>query len=83
MPRTRGIPSYRPHRQSGQAVVTLPDASGKRRDHLLGKYGSPESRAEYARVIAEWQTNARRAGNRARTDITVAELLSAFWDHAV
>jgi hypothetical protein len=32
-------PSYRLHRQSGQAIVTLPDGLGGRRDVLLGPYG--------------------------------------------
>lgn len=43
------LPSYRLHRATGQAVVTL---SG--RDHYLGKHGSPESRAKYRRLIAEF-----------------------------
>ena len=54
------IPSYRRHKQSGQAVVTLPDGFGRRRDVLLGKYGSPESRQEYLRVLAQWEANGRR-----------------------
>jgi hypothetical protein len=41
-------PSYRLHKPSGQAVVTLDS-----RDFYLGKYGSPESRAEYDRLISE------------------------------
>jgi hypothetical protein len=36
------IPSYRLHKPTGQAVVTL---SGK--DQYLGRHGSPESRAAY------------------------------------
>jgi hypothetical protein len=53
--RTRRIPSYRLHKQSGQAIVTLTDGLGRRRDVLLGRYGTPESRAEYVRVLAEWE----------------------------
>jgi hypothetical protein len=41
MPRTASIPTYRLHRQSGQAVVTLRDAVGLRRDVLLGRYNTP------------------------------------------
>jgi hypothetical protein len=48
MSRTASVPSYRRHKQSGQAVVTLPDGLGGRRDILLGQYGSKESRLEYA-----------------------------------
>src|SRR5262249_24564886 len=47
------VPSYRLHKQSGQAVVTLSDGTGGRRDVLLGKYGSPKSRADYTRVVSE------------------------------
>lgn len=43
------LPSYRLHRATGQAVVTL---SGQ--DHYLGKHGSPESKAKYRRLIAEF-----------------------------
>ena len=48
MRQRRRIPSYRLHRPSGQAVVTL---SG--RDFYLGPHGSKISRAEYDRVTAE------------------------------
>ena len=50
MPRlTTKLPSYRHHKSDGRAVVTLDG-----RDVYLGKYGTPESRAEYDRVVAEW-----------------------------
>jgi hypothetical protein len=45
-------PSLCLHKASGQAVVRL---DGK--DHYLGKYGSPESEAEYNRLIGEWFAN--------------------------
>ena len=45
------VPSYRSH-SSGQARVTL---NGK--DHLLGTYGSPESKAAYGRLIAEFNAS--------------------------
>jgi integrase len=76
------IPSYRLHKASGQAITTLTDTAGNRRDMLLGKYGSPESKAAYARVIAEWQ---QTHGSRPVTvgkDISVAEVLLAYWGHA-
>jgi integrase len=82
--RSRSVPSYRLHKQSGQAVVTLPDGLRGRRDVLLGRHGSPESRAEYARVIAEWEAGGRRtpAHASARSDLSVNELLVRFWEHA-
>ncbi len=56
MPRRNHVPAYRLHKQSGQAVVTLPDGLGGRKDFLFGPFNSPESRAEYARLLAEWGT---------------------------
>ena len=47
MPRTR-IPKYRKHKPSKLAVVSLGG-----RDIYLGKYGTKESREEYARLVSE------------------------------
>ncbi|HZN66330.1 MAG TPA: hypothetical protein VFB66_13660 [Tepidisphaeraceae bacterium] len=69
------VPSYRLHRQSGQAVVTL---SG--RDILLGKHGSRESRDKYNRFAAEWLAN----GRQLRMDppaSTVSMVICAYWSH--
>ena len=70
-------PSYRLHRASGQAVVTL---CGK--DHYLGPHGSPESREKYDRHIAQWLANGRTAPSR-RTDrvVTIDYLLALYWQH--
>jgi hypothetical protein len=51
--RTLSVPTYRLHRQSGQAVVTLRDGVTRRRDVLLGRHGTAASRAEYARLVAQ------------------------------
>src|SRR5262249_39609822 len=76
------IPKYRLHKQSGQAIVTLPDGLGGRRDFTLGEYGTPESRAEYARLLAEWEANNRHLPQpSAANDITVNELIARFWPH--
>ena len=48
MPRTR-IPKYRKHKPSKLAVVSLGG-----RDIYLGKYGTKESREEYARLVSEY-----------------------------
>ena len=84
MSRPLSVPSYPLHRQSGQAVVRLTDGLGRRRDVLLGKHGTAESRAEYARVIAEWEANGRRQPQRncAAADLTVNELILAYWRFA-
>lgn len=76
MPRTLRVPSYRLHRPSGQAVVTL---SG--RDHYLGQFDTPESREEYDRLVAEWIASGRRPLNVA-TSLTIAELVLKYLDHA-
>jgi integrase len=83
MSRRRGIPTYRLHKQSGQAIVTLTDGIGGRRDVLLGKHNTPESRTEYLRVLAEWEATDRRlAGREAGIGISLNELNLAFLRHA-
>ena len=69
-------PQYRKH-ACGQAIVTIDG-----RDLYLGKYGSPTSRHEYDRVVGEWLHNGRRRPTPASTDITINELIAAFWRHA-
>jgi hypothetical protein len=70
-PRT---PSYRLHKPTGSAVVTLGG-----RDVYLGPYGSDESRAAYDRVVSEWLANGRRTA--ARDAITVAEVIARYLDY--
>jgi len=48
-------PSYRKHKVSGQAVVTLDG-----RDFYLGPHGTKASHAEYDRLVAEWLANRRQ-----------------------
>ncbi|HUW30810.1 MAG TPA: site-specific integrase [Planctomycetota bacterium] len=68
------IPSYRRHRPSGQAVVTI-----ERKDHYLGPWRSRESKLAYERLISEWLANGRclPRGNfqSAQSDVTIAELV--------
>ena len=42
------VPTYRLHKPSGKAVVTLCG-----RDFYLGPWNSPDSRLEYDRLVAE------------------------------
>jgi integrase len=74
-------PKYRLHRQSGQAVVTLTDGMGGRRDVLLGRHGSPESWTKYYQTLAEWRANGGtwRKAAPAEAGLTVAEVLLAYW----
>lgn len=75
-PRT---PGYCLHRPSGQARVTL---NGK--DYYLGKYGSPESREAYDRLIAEWLAAGRQtpAPAPAENETTVSEVILAYLEFA-
>lgn len=50
--RPRRIPSYRLHKFSGLAVVTIDG-----HDHYLGLHDTPESKQKYARLIQEWTAN--------------------------
>jgi integrase len=72
-PRT---PSYRLFKPRGLAVVTIDG-----RDHYLGKYGSAQSKAEYDRLIAEWLANGRRLPPAPGADLSVNELIAAYWKH--
>jgi integrase len=73
-------PSYRMHKPTGRAVVTLDG-----RDFYLGKFGSPESQGEYDRLVAEWLANGRTLARRNSangSDISVNELHLAFVEWA-
>ena len=76
-PRPR-VTAYRLHKSSGQAVVTIPTASGNRRDYYLGIFGTPESRAEYARFLATLAAGHSVLPASGGLDITVNEVLLAF-----
>jgi hypothetical protein len=86
MTRRKQDPSYRCHKQSGQAVVTLPDGLGGRRDVLLGKYNTDESQTEYDRVFQEWRANGRRPPTQPVSPegntLTFNELLLAYLNFA-
>lgn len=85
--RKKTVPSYRLHKQSGQAVVTLAcKISGKRRDIMLGEYESPESRIAYAEAIAQWERDGRVLDNSPKPEpirhdeTTVAEVMLDWWE---
>ncbi len=79
------IPSYRHYKPKNLAVVRLDG-----RDHYLGRYGSPESRERYDRLIAQWLLAKRQPASRPKgvqgphgdCQATVNELLLAFLRHA-
>lgn len=72
MGRRKGIPGYTLHKSSGQAVVRLDG-----RDYYLGQYGSPESRARYAELIARHTANPGLV-DPATADATVSELVASY-----
>jgi integrase len=75
MPRRDALPTYRKHRASGQAVVTLSGA-----DHYLGPHGSKASKAEYDRLITEWLANGRQLIGGSQASLSLAELIAAYRD---
>jgi integrase len=84
MPRSAPVPSYRLHKPSGQAVVTIRTAAGERRDVYLGAYNSKESRAEYGRIVAELATAAAPENAIGETPSpTVDQVAVAFWVYAL
>jgi hypothetical protein len=70
------VPSYRLHKQSGHAIVTV-----NGRDFLLGHYGTAQSKEKYDRLITQWIVGGRHI---ARHDdaISITEVIAAYWDHA-
>ena len=70
------IPSYRHHKPSGRAVVTIDG-----RDVYLGDWNTAASRREYKRAIAEWTASGGTLPKPAN-DLTVTELAAAFMRHA-
>jgi hypothetical protein len=57
MPKLKfSLPSYRRHKFSGQAIVTL---NGK--DCYLGAWQSDTSKTEYKRLLAEWISDFSKA----------------------
>lgn len=68
------IPSYRLHKATGQAVVTL-----NAKDFYLGPWKSVASRLEYDRLIAEWASNGRQLPSTVNCGaLSIAELLAAY-----
>lgn len=69
------VPSYRLHRGSGQAIVTI-----NRRDFYLGRHNTPDSRRRYHRLIAEYLSSPETfsLSTSRKSDAAVSELIVAF-----
>ncbi|MBN2292168.1 MAG: site-specific integrase [Pirellulales bacterium] len=65
------VPSYRRHKPTGQAVVTI---NGQ--DIYLGKWNKAASKAEYDRLIAEFLANGRRL--HSEIESSVVEVINAY-----
>ena len=89
MPRSKSgtPPKYCLHVPSGQAFVTVRDSQNCRRQITLGKHGTPESHAEYARIIQQWHvgqgTVAVIAVSGCSSDLTIAELIVRWREQTV
>jgi integrase len=77
--RRHRIPSYRCYKPKNLGLVVIDGHY-----HYLGKYGTPESLAEYNRLIQEWLANghAGPGGKDRLPELTVSALILAFWRHA-
>ncbi len=71
------VPSYRKHKASGQAVVTL-----NGHDEYLGPYGTKASRRLYDRLIAEWLASDRGRASQLGNGMSMAEAMAAYLRHA-
>jgi integrase len=74
-------PSYRLHKATGQAVVTI-----NRKDHYLGRHGTPESRLRYERLITAWMQSPNAPISLdpdSGGDPTVAELAAQYLRWAI
>jgi integrase len=81
MPRKSSPASYRLHKARNCAVVTIDG-----RNHYLGPYGSPESKEEYARLIAERFRTGDASPPLAHPngdDLTINELVAKYWTEHV
>lgn len=74
------IPKYAHHKPSGRARCRWTGPDGARVTVWLGPYGSPESKAEYARVVARFKVAGQAPVVAA--GCLVAELWDAFDDFA-
>jgi hypothetical protein len=82
MPPTKRVPTYSLHKATRQARVRIDG-----RDHYLGRHGSPESRQQYARLIAEHfrpggTLSPPTAAGKQLADLSINELFVRYLDFA-
>ena len=78
-------PSYRRHKATGQAIVTLDGQM-----FYLGPHGSEVSKRQYDRLIAEWLNNGRTLSHTCSLclasangkPLSISQLILAYWRFA-
>ena len=78
MARSKRKPGYCKQRRSDGDLAYV-QLNGHR--FYLGKHGTPESRAEYRRLVAEWAAG-RTQPKVVKDQITIVELIDGFMQHA-
>src|SRR5689334_6137204 len=68
------VPSYRLHKQSGQAICTL-----NGRDCLLGPWKSVASKKRYDQLIEKWLANNRQPLDAGPAPLLIDELCARYW----
>jgi hypothetical protein len=78
--RRNHVPTYRRHKASGQAAVKLNSVY-----HYIDQWNSPDSKAEYERVIGEWLVRGRLLPDRRSDDkpgdMRLKELILGYYGH--
>lgn len=78
MPRKDHVPGYLRHKASNRGY-SLFGGRAASPTYFPGPYGSDESRAAYARALAEWEATGRITAGRRVGAGTVAELVDGLW----
>lgn len=81
MPRLNSVSSYRLHKRTGQAIVTLRIAVGHFKHFYLGPYGSQDSKDKYSALIIEHRKQypvVSLPAPDSDEDITVDDLIAAY-----
>lgn len=74
------LPKYRKKISASGTPVAVVTLGGK--DHYCGPYDAKASRDEYDRLVAEWLQAGRRASPRRPGELTVTQLVVAYFKHA-
>lgn len=76
MSKSKRTPQYRRQKRKGRPDLAFVEFAGQRM--YIGEFGTVESRANYVRIIREWEIGGGHAPVPSN-QITVTEVLAAFW----